>query len=455
MKLNEAIRSFIDREYPTVGQQGLTIVPSFPSVEGDITWEDVSLHCIKEKQGGIIYEMEDMETENMDSDKKKIVCELIKKFRGEEGERLAILPIIKWLAEKGADGRDATVILSQKSTLELVEKTMEQILMDDSFNDLIDKKMYTVEKVAEAVGIDLQISSIEEDVNNIMVEFFGKTGAQSTAEMKEALDNYTAPQGMNKFKREKYKKNRSMLLEILYAEESLEMNMFKKLKHHEMRKKLNMNKKEHDIVFLKPHHKTIGHFEVKAMVDQQNGEVRKALSQLKGGKEEMARAHGHTLDEHWRYLGVICLPKLRTHLKEKICKDLKICDHCAGYILVENDSFDSLLESCFDPNNVYPDEAVWRKQYKAIASRLLAFEHLTPPVTVVKRITGREKEVVPGFIEEADLMIDPVTASPQQLEDWKKENHLGSPTSILFLSKEQQLLRNIRRVLLLADYSTG
>ena len=93
--------------------------------------------------------------------------------------------------------------------------------------------------------------------------------------------------------------------------------------------------------------------------------------------------------------------------------------------------------------------------YKAIASRLLAFEHLTPPVTAVKRITGREDEVVPGFKEEADLMIDPVTASPQQLEDWKKENHLGSPTSILFLSKEQQLLRNIRRVLLLADYSTG
>ena len=123
--------------------------------------------------------------------------------------------------------------------------------------------------------------------------------------------------------------------------------------------------------------------------------------------------------------------------------------------MAENDSFDSLLESCFDPNNVYPDETVWREQYKAIASRLLAFEHLTPPVTVVKRITGREDEIVPGFIDEADLMIDPVTASKQQLEDWKKENHLGSPTSILFLSKEQQLLRNLRRVLLLADYSTG
>ena len=70
--------------------------------------------------------------------------------------------------------------------------------------------------------------------------------------------------------------------------------------------------------------------------------------------------------------------------------------------------------------------------YKAIASRLLAFEHITPPVTAVKRITGREDEVVPGFKEEADLMIDPMTASKPQLEDWKRENHLGSPASILF-----------------------
>ena len=169
----------------------------------------------------------------------------------------------------------------------------------------------------------------------------------------------------------------------------------------------------------------------------------------------MARVHGHTLDEDWRYLGVVCLPKLRSQHKEKICKDLKICDYCAGYIMTDDDSIDTLLESCFDSNNVHPDETVWRKQYKAIASRLLAFEHLTPPVTAVKRITGREDEVVPGFIEDADLMIDPMTACKQQLEDWKRENHLGSPTSILFLSKEQRYLRHEKRVLLLADFSTG
>ena len=104
---------------------------------------------------------------------------------------------------------------------------------------------------------------------------------------------------------------------------------------------------------------------------------------------------------------------------------------------------------------MYSDEIVWRDQYKTIASRLLAFEHFTPPLTTVKRITGRESDIVSGFIEEADLMIDPITASEQQIIDWKNENHLGSPTSILFLSKEQRLLRHMRKVLLMTDYSTG
>ena len=140
----------------------------------------MSFHCIKQKQGGLIFETEDKETKNMDDDEKKVIDEMIKKFKGEEGERLAMLPIIRWLDDKGAQNKDATVISSQKSTSELVEQTMEQILMDDTFDDLLDKKICTVEKVAEAVGIDLQISSIEDEANNIMVEFFGQTGSLST-----------------------------------------------------------------------------------------------------------------------------------------------------------------------------------------------------------------------------------------------------------------------------------
>ena len=51
------------------------------------------------------------------------------------------------LDDKGAQNKDATVILSQKSTLELVEQTMEQILMDDTFDDLLDKKFAQLRKL--------------------------------------------------------------------------------------------------------------------------------------------------------------------------------------------------------------------------------------------------------------------------------------------------------------------
>ena len=149
------------------------------------------------------------------------------------------MPIIKWLDDREAHNRDAIIILSQKSTLELVEQTMEQILMGDVFIDPLDKKMYTVEKVAEAVGIDLQTLSIEADANNIMVEFFGQNGSLSIDEMKTALKNYTAPQGQNKFQREKSKKKKTMLLEILDAADSVEIDMFKRLKYEEMKKRHN------------------------------------------------------------------------------------------------------------------------------------------------------------------------------------------------------------------------
>ena len=156
--------------------------------------------------------------------------------------------------------------------------------------------------------------------------------------------------------------------------------------------------------FIKPHHKTIGHIEVKAMKKQQNHEVTKALEQLEGGREEIKRAHGHLLDTEWSYIGAICLPNLSESLKTNICKNLKICNYCSDYILVGEDSkmklaMDTLLQTCFPPGSECSDEMVWREQYRNLASRILALEHLTPPVSQVKRLTGREEQVTAAFNE--------------------------------------------------------
>ena len=52
-------------------------------------------------------------------------------------------------------------------------------------------------------------------------------------------------------------------------------------------------------------------------------------------------------------------------------------------------------------------------------------------------------------------MFDPALATDQKLQTWKKEKHVGSPASILFLTKEQLQLWREKCVMLLADYSTG
>ena len=47
------------------------------------------------------------------------------------------------------------------------------------------------------------------------------------------------------------------------------------------------------------------------------------------------------------------------------------------------------------------------------------------------------------------------TASADEIVAWRKERHIGSPTSILFFTKEQLHLWAEKRVIFRADYSTG
>ena len=54
-----------------------------------------------------------------------------------------------------------------------------------------------------------------------------------------------------------------------------------------------------------------------------------------------------------------------------------------------------------------------------------------------------------------DRLIEPTTATAKEIKDQSKERHIGSPTSIIFLSDHQRLLWGDARIILLADYSTG
>ena len=336
--------------------------------------------------------------------KQKILEEIVNKYRGEEAERMTVLPLLEWLSENGATNRDAVVIVGQRCTFEIVEKCISQEISE--IPDGIDKDIVVVEKVAEAVGKVIDMTSIENEVKDIMIEYVGQLGTQSVGEMRNRLQNLTVPPGLTKYQREKREKTAAMIIDILNNSKHTDVNIFKDIKYNLISKKLSLIKKEHDIIFVKPHHKTIGQIEVKAK-DQKNGEVLKALEQLEGGRQEMLRTHGHLLDYEWSYLGVICLPNLPQNLKPPMCRRLCICNNCAEYILVGDvrTEMKLLMEKHFMLKNTFLDEAVWRTQNKELVSRILAMEHLSLHHSTVRRITGSDSEVSASFTKGSILLL--------------------------------------------------
>ena len=341
----------------------------------------------------------------MDPAKAKTIAELLNKHQGEEAERLTLLPLIERLGQEVG-----TLILGQKSNLDLIEQTMKQEMLGD-FPDERDRGIKTIEKVVETVGLDLGIPKLEQETNDIMLEFFGNPRPSSIADMSLAVKSSSNPTNLNKFERKRREKNQKMLLSILSNPNIINMDLnetlkciFKDLKLELMKKELNRHKKEHDIIFIKPKHKTIIHVEVKAMQDTHTREVTRALNQLRGGKEEMKRIHGHVLDAEWTYFGAVSLPNLQPNQKLTICQNLNICQACAQFILVGDQhgnlepALTSLLNTHFSTAPLYENTSMWR-QYQKLASRMLAMEHLTLPVSSVKRITGREEPVVSAFTD--------------------------------------------------------
>ena len=86
---------------------------------------------------------------------KKVIGDLVDKFKGEDAERKALLPVLQMF-----DKEVGTMILGQKSNLDLVEQTLRQELSKD-FKDGQDLRIKILEKAAGVIGIDLDISNIE------------------------------------------------------------------------------------------------------------------------------------------------------------------------------------------------------------------------------------------------------------------------------------------------------
>ena len=103
------------------------------------------------------------------------------KFKGEDAERKALLPVLQMF-----DKEVGTMILGQKSILDLVEQTLRQEL-SKYFKDGQDLRIKTMEKVARAIGIDFDLSNIELQAESVINTFVGNQRPSSAAEWTEAV----------------------------------------------------------------------------------------------------------------------------------------------------------------------------------------------------------------------------------------------------------------------------
>ena len=113
--------------------------------------------------------------------KRKAIEDLTKKYRGEEAERAALLPLLEEFKDQ-----DVTVICGQKSNMELVEDTISKELANDQMTQC-DREITVVGKTAKVFGISLDIPDIEAEVQTMMTEFLGQGGPQPVATMKARM----------------------------------------------------------------------------------------------------------------------------------------------------------------------------------------------------------------------------------------------------------------------------
>ena len=115
-----------------------------------------------------------------------------------------MLPLLEWLGDENSSNRDGTVIVGQKSTLELFQQEIERELASSTNppSEPVDGKIAVLEKLAESAGLDLDVQQIEQETENLIVECLGQPGPQSQSVMRSRLQNPPVPQqGLNRHQR--------------------------------------------------------------------------------------------------------------------------------------------------------------------------------------------------------------------------------------------------------------
>ena len=115
-----------------------------------------------------------------------------------------MLPLLQWLGDKNSSNRDGTVIVDQKSTLELFQQEIERELASSTNppSEPVDGKIAVLEKLAQSAGLDLDVQQIEQETENLIAEYFGPTRTtvtvcyeEQTSKPYSASGSQQAPKG--------------------------------------------------------------------------------------------------------------------------------------------------------------------------------------------------------------------------------------------------------------------
>jgi 2C-methyl-D-erythritol 2,4-cyclodiphosphate synthase len=328
-KIESAMHAFIDQSYPNLGNKDiLTVVPDLPEQETGMTMADMmrNMHSSMGRHGGLLEGHQDIPTvladPTLDPKKKKTLEEMQKKYGGERGEVEVMTAVMNAMA-----GQEGLVMLGHKTALSLVEDIFRKELEKKTLSDE-DRNMEVVEKLFSYIGVTLDKPLLQAETKKDVLQYFGKLGPQAVVDIENTIAVQRAITDGNKWDREKRRRDMDTLQRAVddskaSSSPNSTLDPLSPLLQAKTMAFLNKMKREHDITIVRPEFKTVAQIEVKAVGKDKTKRhkivLESALKQLKGGKEELKRMHGHLLDTDWSYIGFIALTNLTSKDRDAVC----------------------------------------------------------------------------------------------------------------------------------------
>ena len=263
--IEAAMEAFISQTYPRLGQPAaLTVVPDLPGPEtGRSTADRVrSIYSTMGCHGGLLEgeQKNVLSDPKLDSEKKKIIQEMQKKYGGEKGEAEVLTAVLNVMAEN-----EGLVMLGHKTALSLVEDIFKKELENKDISRE-EKEMEVVEKLFSYIGVTPEKASMQKETEQNLLQYTNNIGIQSVEDVELTILKAKTKKDKNKHDKNRREKAIETLQKAL--DENKASNFPKTFIDPvqpfllaKMKTELNKMKREHDITVVRPELKTVAQIE--------------------------------------------------------------------------------------------------------------------------------------------------------------------------------------------------